>query len=111
MIDQFYGRVWSPSFTCLAFVAHAWPILSGRPFPDVVAAIDGGLADKSVGVQFKRLAAPHSPCIVSLKGGGDNHTGIFWRGKVLHLTKNGVQYQPLEIAAFAFKRVRFYDVK
>lgn len=110
-IDSLLDTVWSPSSNCLDFVADAWPKLTGRPFPTIRTRIAAGLARPSMRAGFRRLVAPRHGAVVLFEGGAEHHVGIYWGSRVLHLTRQGVQYQPLEIARLTFTRVRFYAVR
>ena len=66
----------------------------------------------SIRRKFVRLEKPKSPCIVLMhKFSGSAHVGLFLHGRVLHIRRAGVAFQPLELATLGFKTHRFYDVK
>jgi hypothetical protein len=62
--------------------------------------------------QFKRLGKPEDGCIVLFsRPKSTPHVGVFYKGKVLHLEKNGAHYQPLDIVKLGFKNIRYYECK
>lgn len=101
-IDGFLGRVYEPGYKCLHFASDVWHYLTGV---DIRSRLLGGHI-----ASFRREERPVDPCIVLMQSRGViPHVGVYYRGRVLHLTELGVQYQPVEIATLGFKTIRFYS--
>lgn len=116
-IDPFFARQYNEGdYNCAHFVAEVWEHLSGA---DIRETLNGLLLPpKSRFVrgamrrEFVRLEKPKNPCIVLMHRKGDAaHVGLFMCNKVLHIRREGVAFQPLDIAMMGFKTYRFYDVK
>lgn len=61
-------------------------------------------------IQNKRLKEPEQGCIVLMTSlTGNNHVGLFYYGKVLHLNETGVQYVALRSLRLQYPRFRFYE--
>ena len=113
-IDIFLEKQYNEdSYNCAHFVTEVWKELTGE---DISSKMDGFLlppSDRYTRLEkrkaFRRIENPLTPCIVLLQGRKQTpHVGIFFKRRVLHITKRGVQYMPLEIARVGFKSVRFY---
>lgn len=113
-IDSLFFRVYDrDNYNCCHFLADAWQHVTGQDMRQrlqswLCAASDWKVTRQDM-QQFRRLAAPESPCIVLLQNAIGPHVGLFYCGKVLHITEQqGVQYMPLEIVQQGYARVRFY---
>lgn len=113
-MDHYFNRKYNASdYNCAHFACEVWEGLCGKQFTDALKFLLCGpskrravLADlKSINI----MREPQDPCIVYLKAPlRAPHVGVWIRGKVFHITKEwGVQYQPLDVVSFGFKRVRF----
>ena len=115
MIDALFDRTYHKQrYNCVHLVCEAWQLLTGQDLSQRTAGILRAVSDGS-GLQrddtraFERLTKPVSPCIVLMHGRKQSpHVGLFYRRKVLHITEQGVQYMPLDVARIGFDRVRFY---
>lgn len=114
-VDQFLDRVYDDaSYNCLHFTDEVWLAATGRSIRERLAGLmSGPLASrrirKGADSDFQRLQEPSSPCLVLLLNPKARpHTGVYIRGRLLHLTRAGVEYQPLKLASLFFKRQRFY---
>lgn len=108
-IDQFLSRERRPDYSCLDFVMEVWEWLTGAKLD--LRYTKGHF--HSVGLhgigQFKRLASPESPCIVLMQRNHTTpHVGIFYEGKILHLTEHGAMFQRPAIARIPFTSFRYY---
>lgn len=103
-IDNLLDRVWSKNYTCNEFACEAWKQITGK---DLSKRMFSYLNGKG---RFKRLDKPISPCLVFFTNNARSasHVGLFYEGKLLHLSPKGVQYIPLELVAMNFKETRFY---
>ena len=105
------------TYNCLHFVVEAQRELFGRDLSFLLDGLNrredgmfnlGGMA-KFKG--FRRLPSPRDECLVLLRGAGadDTHVGTFLDGKVLHISRAGVQFLPLEVVKLGFTEVLFYE--
>lgn len=116
-LDHFFTRQYHEgSYNCAHFVAEVWESLTGV---DIRGSLNGFLlppkdrfVGRSVRREFERLEKPKSPCIVLMHTAkGSAHVGLFYLGKVFHIRRAGVFFQPVDIVTMGFKTHRFYDVK
>jgi hypothetical protein len=110
LLDRVYHR---QKYNCVHFSCDAWRHITGFDLAGraagVLRAVSEGQLLPSDMRAFKRLAKPVSPCIVLFNGRHvQAHIGVYYNGKVLHITESGVQYMPLDIALIGFESVRFY---
>lgn len=114
MIDQFFGRKYhSQNYNCAHFVCD---VLAELHSPEMGNLLKGFLcAKKNRKVlkedlsKIKLLDKPIDLCVVLMqRPKAATHVGIFLKGKVLHLSKQSVQYQPMNVVALGFKKVRFF---
>lgn len=113
LFDRTYDRV---NYNCAHFVSEAWPVVTGQGLPDAFAGFLLPPSDRTATLpqraSFERLSDPASPCLVLMdRPGATPHVGIWYNGKVLHLTELGVNYQPLDVANNGFSKTRFYRCK
>lgn len=116
-LDRFFNRTYSAqTYNCAHFVCEVWKETQGQ---DISGPLSGFLRPAklrkvraSIRHQFERLDGPRSPCIVLMQRPGyAPHVGMFIRGRVFHIQRSGVQFQPIDVAAIGFTQVRFYNVK
>lgn len=95
MLDDIMDRKLKKGYTCHEFVCEAWKKITGKEL---------------VLKKRKQIKVPESPCIVLLYNNdrSDSHVGIFYEGRIVHLSVRGVQYIPLEYVKIGFKKVSFY---
>lgn len=115
-IDPLLGRTPKPGYNCLDFVGEAWTYLMGdcdatkrlQRLNEGIHAEDGHVVLSAVR-HFRKLDQPASPCFVVMqKTRTQPHIGIFYKGRVLHMKENGVEYQPLAVIQRYFTRIGFY---
>lgn len=101
MIEQLLSRERTAKYACQDFVNEAWKIITGED-------LEQRLFDHQNGRnQLQRLDEPISPCVVYFSNARyENHVGLFYAGKVLHLA-SAAQYVPLE-AIYGFEQREFY---
>lgn len=114
-VDIYFGRRYdSTSYNCGHFVCDVWRDITGQ---DIRAPMGGFLAGpgKRQAIRadlkvFKRLEGPSSPSIVLFQGFRQPpHVGIYWRGRVLHISKEyGVRFDRIEFAGAGAKKTSFY---
>jgi hypothetical protein len=115
-IDPLLARTPTNAYNCLDFVREAWSHLVGDPgvmarlqaLSEGVHAEDGRVVLSAVR-GFQRLERPASPCFVVMQRSKTQpHIGIFYKGRVLHMKDNGVEYQPLPVVRRYFTKIGFY---
>lgn len=102
-LDQFLDRTWTKSYTCNDFACEVWKHITGEDMAQRLQSFLNGAGS------FSPIDVPKSPCIVFFnRKNADSHVGVFFDGKLLHLTPKGVHYVYLEIAQNGFQQTRFY---
>jgi len=113
--DQYFGRKYGRrSYNCARFAADVWRDLTGQDLSKELAGTMAGRGEAKAAVsdmrRFKRLPAPVDPCLVLFQFHRESpHVGVFTRGKVLHITAKGVQFQPVCAVGIGAKRVGYYS--
>lgn len=104
-ISHLFSRSWSQHYTCNEFAIEAWQEITGENLAVRLNQFLNG------GDGFLELKGPESPCIVfmSFQAKGPTHVGLFYCGKVLHLTGRGVQFVHLDVLKTYFNHLRFYQ--
>lgn len=116
-LDVYYDKVYNESkYNCAHFVCEVWEKLTGFDVSWALAGAMTGQTDRRLDahrlLSLKRLEAPESPCIALFQAGRRApHVGIFLEDKILHITKDGVNWSSVENVMLCFNRVRFYNVK
>ncbi|MEI9995086.1 MAG: hypothetical protein WDM91_10860 [Rhizomicrobium sp.] len=95
-IDAYLVRRRRKNYDCRDLSAEVWRALTGEE-----------LLDRDIKT-MQRLDAPVDPCIVLFRRRGENHMGVFVRGKVLHLAEMSARFERLDIAGLGFVEARFY---
>lgn len=99
-VDRWLSAKYSESYNCYDFARDVYLDLAGRD-----------IGPQTVGHgRFERLRGPVHPCLVLMRG-RLAHVGVYWRGRVLHLSREGVHYQDLEVATLGYQHVRYYRCK
>lgn len=102
-LDQFLDRTWTDSYTCNEFSCEVWQHITGEDLSQRLQNFLNGTGS------FIPIDVPESPCIALFnRKNADSHVGIFFEGKLLHLTSRGVHYVHLEIVQGSFQQPRFY---
>lgn len=106
-IDELLSREYKPTYTCNEFACEAWQLITGENLNDRLMK---WLNDPD-SQAFKRLDHPISPCLVMFKNHprSSTHVGLFFEGKLLHLSARGAQFVPIEVVALHFRSVSYYQ--
>jgi hypothetical protein len=115
-IDCFFDRKFQrPEYTCMHFADEVWQHVTGEGLSDRLGALLGPPEarrfTKAQRTAFTRLERPVSPCVAIMQSGAPGaspHVGIYLEGRILHITKEGVEFLFPEFAARGFKTVRYY---
>jgi hypothetical protein len=114
VIDKYFNATYnSKTYNCAHFVCQVWADMFG---PKMGEILEGFLCSKKDRRLIKKdlsqvtfIEKPDRTCIVLMqRPKASTHVGIWIDNKVLHITEKGVQLQPLDVASFGFKRIRFF---
>ena len=113
-VDPFLDRQQTDTYNCLDFTREVWLAMTGVDITQRLTGLVGAFASRRTTVSgvrgFTRLPGPVSPCLVVMQRYKFvPHVGIFLRGRILHLTNKGVQFQPLVVARQYFLSVKYYE--
>ena len=103
------------NYHCVHFVIDAAKSLFNSDYSNSFIGLTGALnqainASRQTVVRNKRLSEPKHGCIILMRNAlGDNHVGIFYNGKVLHLSENGVQYVSIRTLKTYYTRFKYYE--
>ena len=115
MIDALFGKIHNDdTYNCAHFVADAYKHLTGREIMEDLQTFlrppEKRTAPLSMRHRWRRLRYPKDGCVVLLRRPRTpSHVGLWYEGKVIHLTAQGVQFQPVDIAAMGYKTTGFYS--
>lgn len=104
MINELFDREYTQDYTCNEFACEAWEKITGENLTQRLNDHLNGLGS------FEQIDKPISPCIAffSRNLNSSTHVGLFYAGRILHLSPRGVQHIPLEYIMLGFKTVSFY---
>lgn len=103
-MDKLFEAVYNKkSYNCFHFARDVWREVTGRD-----RLIGSPQELRSI---FERIDSPTDPCLVVFTGGRDTHIGVYFEGRVMHLTESGVSRERLASASVGFKKVSFYREK
>ena len=103
------------SYHCVHFLIDAAKTLLNKDYSSSFIGLTSALNEaintsRQTVIKNKRLKEPQHGCIVLMTSlTGDNHVGLFYCDKVLHLTESGVQYVNLRTLKNYYIRFRFYE--
>lgn len=112
-IDPYLDRVPRKDYNCLSFVREVWLAMTGDDIQERLGRLlDSVTKTGKVSVSsvkgFEWLNEPVSPCfIVMQQYKFVPHVGIYLKGRILHMTERGVQYQPLLVARAYYTNIRY----
>lgn len=106
MIDKYLTRIRTKDYNCYHFVAEVWKDLTGEDAP---AVFNGRAVSHTEFKKARPIAWAINPCFVLMhRKGYVPHVGIYYNGKILHLTETCAMYQPLINAKRYFTRIEYY---
>lgn len=114
-INSLFKLKYSQNFHCVHFVIEAGRILFGRDYSRCFVGLTGQLndaikADRKGHTINHKIDAPIEGCIVLMRyHSGNSHVGLFYEGRLFHLTENGVSRPTLDQIEPMFARIRFYE--
>lgn len=113
-VDPFLERRYHDrTYDCLHFTREVWLTFTGEDIGDRLETLLGRGAERKVTREhrrlFTRLDAPEDPCLVVMRRPRSApHTGVYVRGRVLHIMRRGVEFMPPEVASRGFTSVGYY---
>lgn len=115
-VDALLDRRYNPrSYHCVHFLIEAAEYLFNKDYSASFLGLTGDLAQsirtsRDTTVKNKRLEEPIDGCIVLMTNLlNSSHVGLFYCGRVLHLSENGVYFQELRSLERNYSRFRFYE--
>lgn len=111
-VDPYLARRGEPN-KCWDLVREAWLEITGHDIgdrtprrPTMREMIERFDREER---EFVRLPEPATPSIVLMRRARlIPHVGLFWLGRVLHMTEVGVHYERLADATRGFDQIGFY---
>jgi hypothetical protein len=113
-IDSFLDRRFDISrYNCWHFLREVWLELTGEDLGDrtperlsqnaLVARFDSDVP------AFKKLPGPADPSLALMtRRGSIPHVGVYIKGRILQLAKDGPTYLPPRLAAMGFDEIGYY---
>lgn len=110
-IDKFLGEKYDRrDNNCLHFACRAWKDLTGDSRLDLV--VEGNMSSIRGAIRkFRQVVGPtESPSVVLMKNRlGEEHVGICYRKRLLHLTDGGASFFDIEFATPQFSDLRYFQ--
>lgn len=97
------------NYNCLHLAAEFWKERTGEDILERLAGVLNGITRAHV-AGFTRLQAPLSPCLALMRQrmGGVMHVGVFYKNRILHITPQRVEFQPVQVVTARFTGIRYY---
>ena len=112
LLDRRYD---SKNYHCVHFLIEAAQYLLNQDYSASFLGLTGDLSQsiqtsRNTTIKNKRLEKPKHGCIVLMTNLlNSSHVGLFYCGRVLHLSENGVYFQELRSLERNYSRFRFYE--
>jgi hypothetical protein len=115
-VDPWLSKKFVPGregYNCWAFSREIWLELTGKNLGNQTPARRDPQEYKNKAEEFsqklQRLESPAEPCLVLFQRPRlEPHIGVYYKGKVLHLTQSGAYYMPLHEVSLGYLSVSFY---
>lgn len=114
-VDHLLSKDYDPSaYHCVHFVVEAARVLLERDYSESFIGLTGHVMSAhghshSMTIKNRRLHVPTEGCIVLMRSlCGRAHVGLFYGGKVLHLTERGAFYQDLRALNRHYFEFKYY---
>ena len=115
-IDALLDRQYDPKkYHCVHFLIEAAQYLFEKDYSASFLGLTGDLTQsiqtsRDTTIKNKRIERPKDGCIVLMTNLlNSSHVGLFYCGRVLHLSEIGVHFQELRSLDRAYSRFRFYE--
>ena len=112
LLDRCYD---SKNYHCVHFLIEAAKYLLNQDYSASFLGLTGDLSQsiqtsRNTTIKNKRLEKPKHGCIVLMTNLlNSSHVGLFYCGRVLHLSESGVYFQELRSLERNYSRFRFYE--
>lgn len=116
-VDKYLDRIYDESkYNCAHFVCEVWKDLFNQDISYALNGVLSGPGSRTLHAHslaiFERLKLPQGHSLALFQQHRrQTHVGIWLKGKILHIGKNGVEWSYLETVCIGFNQVRFYRVK
>lgn len=115
-IDALLDRQYDPKkYHCVHFLIEAAQYLFDQDYSASFLGLTGDLSQsiqtsRDTTIKNKRIERPKDGCIVLMTNLlNSSHVGLFYCGRVLHLSEIGVHFQELRSLERNYSRFRFYE--
>ncbi|UNT61025.1 hypothetical protein [Acinetobacter towneri] len=115
-VDALLDRQYDPKkYHCVHFLIEAAQYLFKKDYSESFLGLTGDLTQsiqtsRDTTIKNKRIERPKDGCIVLMTNLlNSSHVGLFYCGRVLHLSEIGVHFQELRSLDRAYSRFRFYE--
>lgn len=115
-VDTLLDRQYDPKkYHCVHFLIEAAQYLLDKDYSASFMGLTGDLAksiqtSRDTTIKNKRIERPKDGCIVLMTNLlNSSHVGLFYCGRVLHLSEIGVHFQELRSLERNYSRFRFYE--
>lgn len=115
-VDALLDRQYDPKkYHCVHFLIEAAQYLFEKDYSESFLGLTGDLkqsiqTSRDTTIKNKRIERPTEGCIVLMTNLlNSSHVGLFYCGRVLHLSEIGVHFQELRSLERNYSRFRFYE--
>lgn len=115
-VDALLDRQYDPKkYHCVHFLIEAAQYLFEKDYSESFLGLTGDLkqgiqTSRDTTIKNKRIERPKDGCIVLMTNLlNSSHVGLFYCGRVLHLSEIGVHFQELRSLERNYSRFRFYE--
>lgn len=115
-IDSLLDRHYDPQhYHCVHFLLEAAEYLFKQDYSSSFIGLTGSLHEtlktsRNTVIQNRRIDHPIDGSIVLMTNQNQSsHVGLFYCGRVLHLTELGVHYLNIQVLKKFYKRIRYYE--
>ncbi|OTL19090.1 hypothetical protein B4R72_01960 [Acinetobacter pittii] len=115
-IDSLLNRQYDPQhYHCVHFLLEAAEYLFKQDYSSSFIGLTDSLHEtlktsRNTVIQNRRIDHPIDGSIVLMTNQNQSsHVGLFYCGRVLHLTELGVHYLNIQVLKKFYKRIRYYE--
>ncbi|TPT62745.1 hypothetical protein [Acinetobacter baumannii] len=115
-IDCLLDRHYDPQhYHCVHFLLEAAEYLFNQDYSSSFIGLTGSLHEtlktsRNTVIKNRKLEKPIDGSIVLMTNQNQSsHVGLFYCGRVLHLTELGVHYLNIQVLKKFYKRIRYYE--
>lgn len=112
-LEHFLFKKYYPQYNCVHFACEVWEYLGKNGLREALEGfLNGSIGKKTTNGNLKLLKPldnPETPCIVLCQNGKRQaHVGIYYKGRVLHNTAQGVKFELIDLMKVNYKKMRFF---